>query len=87
MATAKKNKPWKTGASSKHITNLKQSILETFDISGLLVKTVCNILLVKLEQKNKKMQHLMPGLSCTDRTQCTSIIEEKVALGGSTCPS
>jgi hypothetical protein len=31
MTTAKK-KPWKTGASSGHITNLKQSILETFDI-------------------------------------------------------
>ncbi len=24
--------PWKVGASSGHITNLKQSILETFDI-------------------------------------------------------
>ncbi len=24
--------PWKDGASSGHITNLKQSILETFDI-------------------------------------------------------
>jgi hypothetical protein len=24
--------PWKAGASSRHITNLKQSILETFDI-------------------------------------------------------
>ncbi len=33
MAAAKKN-PWKTGASSGHITNLKQSILETFDIYG-----------------------------------------------------
>jgi hypothetical protein len=32
MAPAKK-KPWKTGASSGHITNLKQSILETFDIN------------------------------------------------------
>jgi len=31
MATAKK-KPGKTGASSGHITNLKQYILETFDI-------------------------------------------------------
>jgi hypothetical protein len=31
MAAAKK-KPWKVGASSMHITNLKQSILETFDI-------------------------------------------------------
>jgi hypothetical protein len=31
MAAAKK-KPWKTGASTGHITNLKQSILETFDI-------------------------------------------------------
>jgi hypothetical protein len=38
MAAAKKNKnkkkPWKTGASSGHITNLKQSILETFDMYG-----------------------------------------------------
>ncbi len=25
---------WKSGASSRHITNLKQSILETFDIYG-----------------------------------------------------
>ncbi len=38
MAAATKNKikeeayPWKTGASSRHITNLKLSILETFDI-------------------------------------------------------
>ncbi len=27
--------PWKAGASSGHITNLKQSILQTFDIYGL----------------------------------------------------
>ncbi len=27
-----KKKPWKMGSSSGHITNLKQSILETFDI-------------------------------------------------------
>jgi len=41
MATAKKNKkPWKTGAFSWHITHLKQSILETFDIYGsALLKT------------------------------------------------
>jgi hypothetical protein len=34
MAAAKKEekKPIKTAASSGHITNLKQSILETFDI-------------------------------------------------------
>ncbi len=31
---SKKKKPIKTGASSRHITNLKQSILETFDIYG-----------------------------------------------------
>jgi hypothetical protein len=39
-ATKKKRKekkrkeayPWKVGTSSGHITNLKQSILETFDI-------------------------------------------------------
>jgi hypothetical protein len=35
MATATKKGdayPWKAGTSSGHITNLKQSILETFDI-------------------------------------------------------
>jgi hypothetical protein len=38
-ATKKKRKeeayPWKAGTSSGHLTNLKQSILETFDIYGL----------------------------------------------------
>jgi hypothetical protein len=41
MAAATKKKkrkeeayPWMAGASSGHITNLKQSILETFDIYG-----------------------------------------------------
>jgi len=29
---APKKKPWKTGASIGHITNLMQSILETFNI-------------------------------------------------------
>jgi hypothetical protein len=29
---SKNKKPWKMGASSGHITNLKQYILETFDI-------------------------------------------------------
>jgi hypothetical protein len=37
-ATKKRRKeeayPWKAGTSSGHITNLKQSILETFDIYG-----------------------------------------------------
>ncbi len=35
MAAAKKKKPWKTSTSSGHITNLKQSILETFNIFGV----------------------------------------------------
>jgi hypothetical protein len=30
--------PWKAGASSRHITNLKQSILETFDIYACTIK-------------------------------------------------
>jgi hypothetical protein len=40
MAAATKMKrkeeayPWKAGTSRGHITNLKQSILETFDIYG-----------------------------------------------------
>jgi hypothetical protein len=37
-ATKKKRKeeayPWKAGASSRHITNLKQPILDTLDIYG-----------------------------------------------------
>ncbi len=32
----KKKKPWKTSTSSGHITNLKQSILETLDIYALV---------------------------------------------------
>ncbi len=37
MATAKRNEKdaLKTGTSSRHITNLKQSIWETFDIYDL----------------------------------------------------
>jgi hypothetical protein len=31
---SKKKKPWKTGTSSRHITNLKESIYETIDIYG-----------------------------------------------------
>jgi hypothetical protein len=40
----KKNKKmsWKTGTSSGHITNLKQSILETFDIYGNVTKLMGN---------------------------------------------
>jgi hypothetical protein len=30
----KKKKPWKTGASIRHISNLEQSILEIFGIYG-----------------------------------------------------
>ena len=47
-ATKKKRKleayPWKLSASSGHITNLKQSTLETFDIYGCfgrVFSTVC----------------------------------------------
>jgi hypothetical protein len=40
-ATKKKRKedayPWKAGTSSGHITNLEQSILETFNIYGMNV--------------------------------------------------
>jgi hypothetical protein len=35
---SKKKKPWKIGASSRHITNLKQSMLVTFDICGLILQ-------------------------------------------------
>jgi hypothetical protein len=34
IAKKEKKKPWKTSTSSGHITNIKQSILETFDIYG-----------------------------------------------------
>jgi hypothetical protein len=41
-AATKKAYPWKAGASNWHITNLKQSILETFNIYGL--GTACSAL-------------------------------------------
>jgi hypothetical protein len=52
MAAAKKKKeeeayPWKASASSRHITNLKQSILETFDL-WLLRKAIRKELLPKI---------------------------------------
>ena len=52
MATAKinKKKPWKTGTSNEHITNLKQSSLETFNIYDL-------------EQQLKILPTLPPSLS------------------------
>jgi hypothetical protein len=34
MERKEEDYPWKAGAISGHITNLKQSILETFDIYG-----------------------------------------------------
>ncbi len=43
VAATKKRKedyPWKAGASSGHITNLKQSILETFNIYDLQQQAV-----------------------------------------------
>jgi hypothetical protein len=43
---SKKKKPIKTGASNWHITNLKQSILDTFDIYGQNVQlNIANFLL------------------------------------------
>ncbi len=49
-ATKKKRKeeayPWKAGSSSGHITNLKQSILETFDIYDTLTQPACPVLLM-----------------------------------------
>jgi hypothetical protein len=50
MAASKKNKkkPWKMCASSGHITNIKQSILETFNIYG------CSILQQRTKICGKK---------------------------------
>jgi hypothetical protein len=42
--------PWKAGASSGHITNLKQSILETFDIYGNAAKLKGNKLAAVLRR-------------------------------------
>ncbi len=53
MAAATKKKkrkeeayPWKAGASSGHTTNLKQSILETFDIYGRCISLSILLLLM-----------------------------------------
>ena len=47
MAAATKKKeeayPWKAGISSGHTTNLKQSILETFDIYASVSSTADNV--------------------------------------------
>jgi hypothetical protein len=50
MATAKKKekKPIKTSTSSRHVENLKQSILETFDTYGPSSSTVANVFTNKL---------------------------------------
>ena len=49
-ATKKEKKeeayPWKAGASNGHITNLKQSILETFNIYGSILVSVFDISMV-----------------------------------------
>jgi hypothetical protein len=42
LMAAEKNKPIKTGTCSGHITNLKQSILETFDIYGQTTQNIDN---------------------------------------------
>jgi hypothetical protein len=42
-ATTKKKEEaylWKAVGSSRHITNLKQSILETFDIYGAIIQAI-----------------------------------------------
>jgi hypothetical protein len=61
MATATKKKkrkeeayPWKAGASSGHITNLKQSILETFDIYGFYADIRVN----NTKKRDKELRHL-----------------------------
>ncbi len=40
----KKEKPIKASASSRHITNLNQSILETFEIYGLASASAVQII-------------------------------------------
>jgi hypothetical protein len=51
-AATKKNRkeeayPWKAGTSSGHITNLKQSILETFDIYGFALQNYLAIFIAE----------------------------------------
>jgi hypothetical protein len=56
-AKIKEKKPIKTGASSRHMTNLKQSILETFYIYG------CDSVeeSKKVKEKNKKIPGSLPS--------------------------
>ncbi len=44
--------PWKAGTSSGHITNLKQSILETFDIYGITFLAVMTLLINHMDINN-----------------------------------
>ncbi len=54
--------PWKTSTSSGHITNLKQSILETFDIYGPLQTKWCRMYHFKNKTKNIPMHSHLPCL-------------------------
>ncbi len=56
-AKIKEKKRIKTGASSRHMTNLKQSILETFDIYG------CDSMeeSKNIKEKNKKIPGSLPS--------------------------
>jgi hypothetical protein len=38
LLAAAKKKPWKSGASIRHTTNLMQSMLVTFNICGLILQ-------------------------------------------------
>jgi hypothetical protein len=56
LMAAEKKKPLKTGTSSGHITNLKQSILETLDIYGtkhIRIMEIANIRNSCLTQQQK----------------------------------
>jgi hypothetical protein len=73
MAAAKK-KPWKMGASSGHIINLKQSILETFDIYVHIViydisSFECSRVLCYEQYEKDNVYNRMDGIE--NRAKCT----------------
>jgi hypothetical protein len=80
MAAVKK-KPIKTSASSRHITNLKKSILETFDIYGLtqvaqqsLTKTismsVVNFITPKAGTKCELLFNKLASAGLSNKSSC-----------------
>jgi hypothetical protein len=69
-----KKKPWKTGASSGHITNLKQSILETFDIYVQYLYHELHSLLYIQQCLGYMLHCIKYALQCPNNVYCLQFV-------------